>query len=68
GSQAHVTAVIYISRLCVEQRDSETFRFRAQERLSSPCDGSDLYFPAVRRAARFRDGALSRARTALKPV
>jgi len=34
----------------------------------SPCDGSDLYFPAVRRAARFRDVALSRARTALKPV
>ena len=68
GSQAHVTAAIYISQLCVEQGDSETFRFRAQERLSSPCDGSDLYFPAVRRAARFRDVASSGARTALKPV
>ena len=61
GSQAHVTAAIYISQLCVERRDSETFCFRAQERLSSTCDGSDLYFPAVRRAARFRDVALSRA-------
>ena len=42
GSQAHVTAAIYISRLCVEQGDSGTLRLRAQERLSSPCDGSDL--------------------------